>query len=114
MEVPDEWDSTNCSCGLFLVHRSRAGARYTIYSAAPEQPTFTCGYSQVSGSFLAKEAKYTVKGGCLQSLSKLHVPWSAQEAHHEGIGFSEETIFLNGASPYRGQIHFTMMRRTPK
>jgi hypothetical protein len=81
----------------------------TPFSAAPEQPTFTCGYSQVSGSFVAKEAKYTVKGGCLQSLSELHVPWSAQGAHHEGIGFTEETIFLNGASPYRGQIHFTMI-----
>jgi len=81
----------------------------TPFGEAPELPAFTCGYTQVSGSFAAKVAKYAVNGGCLQSRSEVLVPWSAQGAHHEGIGFTEETIFLSGASPYRGQIHFTMI-----
>lgn len=81
----------------------------TPFGEAPELPAFTCGYTKVSGSFTAKVAKYAVSGGCLQSRSEVLVPWSAQGAHHEGIGFTEETIFLNGRSPYRGQIHFTMI-----
>ena len=86
-----------------LVH---AGASF---GAADAYPAFTCGYSQISGRFEAKVAKYTISGGCLQSPSEILVPWSAQGAHHEGIGLTEETIFLSGASPYRGQIHFTMI-----
>jgi len=79
------------------------------FSAAPEQPSFTCGYTQINGYFEAKVAKYNIGGGCLQSPSEILVPWSVKGAHHEGIGFTEETIFLSGASPYRGQINFTMI-----
>ena len=88
--------------GQGLVHASSFGDG-TVY------PAFSCGYSQISGSFQAKVAKYSIGGGCLQSPSEILVPWTAQGAHHEGIGFTEETIFLSGVSPYRGQIHFTMI-----
>jgi hypothetical protein len=82
---------------------------YTTFGTAPDQPTFTCGYTQISGRFEAKVAKYNISGGCLQSLSEKLISWRAKGAHHEGIGFTEETIYLNGTSPYRGQIHFTMI-----
>ena len=85
-----------------LVHAGSFGDG-TVY------PAFSCGYTQISGRFEAKVANYTFSGGCLQSPSEKLVPWNGQGAHHEGIGLTEETIFLNGTSPYRGQIHFTMI-----
>ncbi|MBM2802263.1 MAG: exported protein of unknown function [Deltaproteobacteria bacterium] len=78
------------------------------FGEAESGPTISCGYARVDARYTAKVANYSFTGGCLQSPSEIQIPWSVSGAHHEGIGFTEEKIYLSGPSPYRGQISFTM------
>ena len=84
---------------------------YQTFDAAPDLPSFSCGYTRLTGIFTAQQATYSAAGSCLQlnAPSPISVVWTAVGAHHEGIGFTEERIFLSGPSPYRGEIYFTMV-----
>ena len=96
--------------GMFLLFAAHGAIHAEPFSAAPDpEYSFSCGYNYASASYTAKVSTYGFSGGCLQSTSQIQVPWSATGATHEGIGFTEERIYLSGPSPYRGQIYFTMV-----
>ena len=82
---------------------------YERFGEAESGPTISCGYTSVNASYTTKVANYYFTGGCLQSPTEIQIPWSATGAAHEGIGFTEERIYLSGPSPYRGQVYFTMV-----
>jgi len=94
--------------GLLCIAQGPAYA-YSTFGAGPDYPQFNCGYVEIRGSFIAKESKYTLMGGCLASQSEIQVPWVSYGSHHEASGRTEELIYVNGPSPYRGQIQFTMV-----